>query len=162
MLGRLRRHNIGYMAVSIKTLLETCTTPENFKSLFIRHPELVSFNPSQVFLRLEAVRASPDFYADLQDEILFLLKAMPLEVPTPLDPAGNLDTEVRSLFDVERDHILYAIRYFNFDVNQTAGALGISGRTLRDKLDVYVGKRTRLPNGTLRYLLLSHLAQPHN
>jgi DNA-binding NtrC family response regulator len=148
------------MSESLKTLLETCTLPEHFKSLFKQHLELVKEHPSLVFKRLESAQQfNNNFYTDLQDEVLILLEAMPMAVPQTLSASRDLDLPVRSLAEVEKEHILYATRYYDFDILKTAAALGISDRCLKDKLNLYLGKRTREPTGTLRVLLLNYLNQ---
>lgn len=158
--------------MNFKAILDSCKTPAEFKQIFVDHLEEVKANPSLVFKRLEAAQNFTDsFYAHLQDEVAVLLTAMPLDEPAYVSPKkispkhtprqkpseNPPDEPVRSLASIEKEHILYAIRYHDFHIQETADALGISERTLRDKLDIYVGKRTRLPNGSLRYLVLSHI-----
>lgn len=144
---------------NFSSVLNKCEAPEDFKELFRVFHEEVKAHPSLVFKRLEAAQNFTDsFYADLQDEIGILLNAMPSEEPKKVE-LSKISCPVRSMEEVEREHILYAVRYFDYDVFAAAKALGMCDRSIRNKLDNYVGKRTRLPNGTLKYLILNLIAE---
>ncbi len=145
--------------MDLKILLDRCKSPEDFKELFRNYTVEVRSNPALVFKRLESAQNfTTSFYADLQDEIGILLSAMPLDKPKKIN-LNNIDCPVRTMEEVEREHILYAVRYFDYDVFAAAKALGLCDRSIRNKLDNYVGKRTREPNGTLKYLVLNLIAE---
>ncbi len=56
-----------------------------------------------------------------------------------------MNSPIRTLAEVERDVILQAISYYCGNRTQTAKALGISIRTLRNRLDKYRGDGSPIP-----------------
>lgn len=149
------------MSEQLKTLLEACISQQHFKTLFKEHSELVRSSPSLVFLRLEAayhVNQDQDFYTSLSSEVLKLLESFPISVPVKVDYTSPPETAPRPMSEVEREHILYAVRYCDYDTKKAALALGLSDRTVRTKLDQYIGNRTHDSNGTLKLRMLQFLS----
>jgi DNA-binding NtrC family response regulator len=147
-------------AISLQTRLEACTSQKHFKTLFREYPELVKESPALVFKRLESayhLNNDQDFFVSLSAEVLALLDSFPNTPPRHIDALTPQDHTPRPLANVEKDHILYAVRFYDYDVHKAAAALGISEKTVRNKLDLYIGRRGRDSDGTLKMRMLSYL-----
>ena len=69
----------------------------------------------------------------------------PIRIIVPIGPGGSYDIVGRTVADVERDLILETLKHCLGNRTHAANILGISIRTLRNKLNEYAGDGVPVP-----------------